>query len=101
MRTAGNPLSLARAIHEAVHSADAGQSVNEMRTAEEILADEGWATEKFGAGLFAIFSGVALLLAAFGLYSVISVVVAQQYRELGIRIGWDRPGVRCFLECFQ
>jgi ABC-type antimicrobial peptide transport system permease subunit len=91
VRTAGNPLSLPHAIREAVHSADAGQPVNEMRTAEEILADEGWATERFVAGLFAVFSGLALVLAAIGLYSVISVVVGQQYQELGIRIALGSP----------
>jgi hypothetical protein len=40
VRTTGNRLLLAHAIGEAVHSADAGQPVNEMRTAEKILADE-------------------------------------------------------------
>ncbi len=91
VRTAGSPLSLAHAIREAVHSADAGQPVNEIRTAEEILADEGWATERFVAELFAVFSGLALALAAIGLYSVISVVVAQQHLELGIRIALGSP----------
>jgi len=91
VRTADNPLSLAHAIREAVHSADAGQPVNEIRTAEEILSDEGWATERFVAGLFAVFSALALVLAAMGLYSVISVVVAQQYQELGIRIALGSP----------
>jgi predicted permease len=85
VRTAGNPLSFSKAIREEVHRADAGQPVNEIRTAEDILADEGWATEKFVASLFAMFSALALVLAAIGLFSVISVVVAQRYQELGIR----------------
>ena len=62
-----------------------------MRTAQEILAEEGWASERFVAGLFAVFSGLALVLAAIGLYSVISVVVAHLYQELGIRIALGSP----------
>lgn len=95
VRTAGNPLSFSKAIREEVHRADAGQPVNEMRTAEDILADEGWATEKFVASLFAMFSALALALAAIGLFSVISVAVAQRRQELGIRfaLGASRRSV--------
>jgi hypothetical protein len=91
VRTEGNPMSFAKAIREAVRRADAGQPVNEIRTAEEVLADEGWAAERFAAGLFAMFSGLALVLAAIGLYSVISVVVAQRRPELAIRIALGSP----------
>jgi ABC-type antimicrobial peptide transport system permease subunit len=44
-----------------------------------------------------VFSGLALVLASIGLYSVISVVVAQQYQELGIRIALGSPRSSVFL----
>ncbi len=75
-----------RAVRERVHAVDAGQPVNEMRTAEDILSDEGWATEKFVANLFGLFAGLAVVLAAVGLYSVVSFAVTARYREFGIRM---------------
>ena len=71
VRTEGNPLALTRSIRQAVQAVDAGQPVNQTATAEDILSDEGWATQKFVASLFALFSGLALLLASIGLYSVV------------------------------
>lgn len=86
IRTRANPRSIMRAVRERVHAVDAGQPVNEMRTAEDILSDEGWATEKFVANLFGLFAGLAVVLAAVGLYSVVSFAVTARYREFGIRM---------------
>jgi predicted permease len=86
IRTAGNPLSLTRAIRERIHAIEAGQPVTQIQTAEEILSEEGWATEKFVASLFLLFSALALVLASMGLYSVVSFLVTQRSREFGIRM---------------
>lgn len=86
IRTSGQPMSFMHAVREAVHSVSATQPVNEMRTAEDILAAEGWATEKFVATLFVLFALLALALAGIGLYSVVSFVAIMRYQEFGIRM---------------
>ena len=51
-----------------------------------MLAENAYARPRFNLILFAIFAVLGLVLALFGIYGVISHVVAQQTREIGIRI---------------
>ena len=58
--------------------------IGEVRTTEQVLDGE-LAARRFSALLLGVFAGVTLLLAAIGIYSVLSHIVRGQSREIGIR----------------
>ena len=86
LRTSRDPLSMTRSIREAVRTVDPYQPVKVLRTAEEWLADEGWAREQFVTLLLLGFAGCALMLATVGLYSVVSYSVSCRFKEFSIRM---------------
>jgi predicted permease len=86
LRTSRDPLSMTRSIREAVRTVDPNQPVNVVRTAEDALADAGWARERFVTLLLLGFAAFALMLAVIGLYSVVSYAVSCRSKEFGIRM---------------
>jgi putative ABC transport system permease protein len=82
----GRPEALDAAVKAQVYAVDSIQPVMEDQTMETVLAQNAYSRPRFNLLLFAVFALLGLALALFGIYGVISHAVAQQTREIGIRI---------------
>jgi ABC-type antimicrobial peptide transport system permease subunit len=85
VRTAGDPLGIVPSLRREVAALDRNLPVAEVRTLEDVVA-AGLAARRLAMALFGVFSGLSLVLAALGLYAVISYMVVQRRQEIGIRM---------------
>jgi predicted permease len=85
VRTRPNPTAVIGAIQSTVWALDKTRPITDIKTIDQKI-EEHSASQKSQSLLLAIFGGLGLLLAIIGVYGVMSYLVTQQTREIGIRI---------------
>jgi predicted permease len=85
VRTTAAPLALSAAVRREINAVDATLPLSEIRSMEQVVA-RSVAPQRFNMLLIGLFAGLGVLLAAVGVYGVMSYSVAQRTNEIGIRI---------------
>jgi predicted permease len=95
VRTASDPTALGQAVRKAVTSLNPQYLVTEMRPLTDYV-DKARSATRFALVLIGVFATIAALLAAVGLYGVVSSIVRQRTSEIGIRMAFGAQSMSIF-----
>jgi ABC-type antimicrobial peptide transport system permease subunit len=84
--TQTQPMAVANGVRQQVYAIDKDQPVTDVMPLATMLDQWVYAAPRFNLALFSVFAGLGLILAAVGVYGVISYMVTQQTQEIGLRI---------------